>query len=163
MKKINISICFILMLLIPSTIVKPDTLDDVMMIDDLPDLIVTDIIIEEDWWHPLEYLFIAKIKNIGNSPAPKLIETHTIVKRLLFGFFPIGTVFNETYSFNIATNLAPGETFEVELCRGYEIPSGFNIVYCTVNPNHTIEETSYFNNKHSDKFFGFICWKKVRW
>jgi hypothetical protein len=163
MKKIIIGICFILILVLPSTVANLKTLDNVNVIDDLPDLIVKDIYVEEDWWLPLEYIFVAKIQNIGISPAPRFIETRIIVKRLLFGLLPIKTYFNESNTINIGKELAPGETVDVELCRGYEIPIGFNKFYCTVNPNQTIEEAMYSNNNRSEKFFGFIVWYEVRW
>jgi len=160
MKKIIISIFFVLMLLLPSTIAKPYTSNNNKIIEDLPDLIVKDIIME-DGYHPLEWIFWAKIKNIGVSPANRWIETQIIVKKWWYGYNSTIIVINESFNHKLENELEPGETVDLLLCWSSELPTpGFFIFDCTVNPSYTIEETTYSNNKRSEKFYGTqLSWR----
>lgn len=163
MKKILVGICIVLMVFSSSVIAIPSKVNDEefkiqnLINNDLPDLIIEDIVIRTGHF-PGEQDFYCKVKNIGNSPTPDEIEAQIIVIKLIFVIIPISIVFKKSSSHFIGGTLDPGETIELFLLGDDYFPNYFGIYkfYCTVNPNIKFLELQYNNNKYNEKHFVFL-------
>ena len=83
------------------------------------------------------------VNNIGDAPTSGNIEVHLTIKRLIFGIIPYGN-FNANDDFVIQ----PGG---VRIFAFHDIPDPvgiFKFIF-TVNPDKSIEESDYSNNRRT--------------
>ena len=131
--------------------------------EEKPDLIIEDIFL----WpsaYPYEYHFECSIKNIGDSPIWKdEFEIHVKIYWMLFGRIPLLPIFSHTTSVIVDGFLFGELKYNITFASCDSLPKfGSYRFYLTVNPNNTIDESDYDNNKYSEDwkvFFG--QWKEI--
>ncbi|MCU0849730.1 MAG: hypothetical protein MUC80_00455 [Candidatus Thermoplasmatota archaeon] len=130
--------------------------------DDKPDLVIEDIFL----WssnEPDKYVFKYSLRNIGTIPiySFELVINHKI-QWLLFGRIPLFTIDAHTQTGNLGS-LLPGETFNHTFISCDSLPKfGSYRFTLTVNPNKTIDESDYSNNKYSEDWTTFLGqWKPL--
>lgn len=124
-----------------------------------PDLIIEDIVIKPDIFLYLDDIFL-RVKNIGDTKNIEAIEYVVVVKRMLFGLIPI---YVETFKARHVTVIEPGKAKDLFFHNSEYLPLlGFFKLYCTVNPDQTIDEEYFYNNNYDETFLViFKSWKEV--
>ena len=132
-------------------------------IEEKPDFIIDDIFL----WPsntPDEYNFECSVKNIGNSTNEwNNLEINVKIKWMFLGSIPLLSIASYTESHFIQGVIKSGETINLSFASCDRLPIfGSYRFYLTVNPNKTIDESDYDNNKCSEAwkvFFG--QWKEI--
>jgi hypothetical protein len=124
--------------------------------DGLPDWTIDDIYIGMSGHDPgpdYQTLF-CQFRNSGDAPVPE-IYYRVVVKHMRFGIIPISTITTQSYNGYFVPPLPPGKTFTGGLPtdnHGYPL-FGFVRFEVTVNPDHTMAESNYGNNRYNETFF----------
>ena len=114
-----------------------------------PDLIIEDIVFEPDIFLYREDVFL-RVRNIGDTKNIETIEFVVVVFRMLFGLIPIYVETSKTWC---GTVIEPGKAKDLLFENTEYLPTlGFFKLYCTVNPDQTIDEEYYFNNHYTETF-----------
>jgi len=116
-------------------------------IEGKPDLVVTDIY-PQTTCTPMVSGMAIWVVNIGDATATGSVHIHFVVKRLLFGIFPI-PIYRDEESRDVS-ELTPGSRIIMHGPATDKI--GFYQFCCTINPHKSIEESNYNNNYYSVKF-----------
>jgi len=131
--------------------------------EEKPDFVIEDIFL----WPsntPDEYHFECSVKNIGNSTNEwNNLEINVKIKWMFLGSIPLLSIASYTESHFIQGVIKSGETINLSFASCDRLPIfGSYRFYLTVNPNKTIDESDYDNNKCSEAwkvFFG--QWKEI--
>lgn len=120
----------------------------------LPDLIVDDIKMDVGSM-PQDIFFVAKVRNIGDSPSGSWIDTRIRITWMFLGIIPIKQVYARLIP-NVIGNLNPGESqwigrLQIGMISSIQYGS-YSFEY-TVNPDQAIEEYDYLNNDYSEIFY----------
>lgn len=121
--------------------------------DELPDLIVEDIIYYPHDPGSIDYYIEADVKNQGNTTAHGEVTIELKITRLLFRVIPIKVYYHKIDSYKLHDGLEPGETQTKLLTVGYLIPGlfGFYKIYVGINLDKKIDESDYNNNERTEK------------
>jgi hypothetical protein len=131
--------------------------------DDKPDLVIEDIFL----WssnEPGKYEFDYSLQNIGSIPIYFFdLVIHHKIQWLLFGRIPLFTIDAHTQTGNLEV-LIPGKPFNNTFISCDSLPKfGSYRFTLTVNPNKTIDESDYSNNKYSEDWTAFLGqWKPLK-
>jgi len=128
-----------------------------------PDLIIDDIFLWPSSF-PDEYHFECSIRNIGDSPIWKdEFEIHVKIYWMLFGRIPLLPIFSHTTSVIVDGFLFGELKYNITFASCDSLPKfGSYRFYLTVNPNETIDESNYDNNKYSEDWKVFLWdWKEI--
>lgn len=112
-----------------------------------PDLIIEDLLILPGS-HPFQEEFSCLVKNVGDASTPsnKDLDITVTVRWKTFGLLPLIPV-RKFIGGTGGFSLAPGETVDIPFATTNRMPVfGFYKFYCTVNPEHIIDESNYQNN-----------------
>ena len=124
-----------------------------------PDLIISDIYAKNTVQQLFE--FWIQIKNIGWVSVYKQQINITInVKKIVFGSPPVD--FREWHK-TCSGIIDPGEVHNIQLSTSGFKP-GIYIFKSVINPDKTIDEITYINNKRNEIVFSFaLYWFTFRW
>ncbi len=128
-----------------------------------PDLVIDDII----YWpceFPGEYKFKYSLKNIGDTPIYNFdYETYFKIQWMLFGKIPLFTIRAHLES-GYLSRLLPGDIANIDFVTCAGLPRfGVYRFSLIINPNLTIEESNYDNNKFVENWMVFFGeWTNIK-
>jgi len=119
--------------------------------EEKPDLIIEDLLILPGH-HPYEEEFRCRVKNVGDAStlSDKDLDISVTVRWKTFGLLPLIPV-REFIGGTGGSSLAPGEIKDIPFATTYRMPLfGFYTFYCTVDPEHKIDESNNQNNVYTE-------------
>jgi hypothetical protein len=156
MKKSRLSkgLVAVVILILLNLAVQPSVALTQPNIENKPDLVITDIIVEKLEYRNSpwpEFYFYCRVKNIGNTPVEKTIEvTISAFKCVLL--FPIAYV--DTFQGQSKTGkiLKPGETVDIYFANDFDFLNLGVYLFCAkVNTRKIIDESNYDNNYYRER------------
>ena len=135
----------------------------VLASEELPDLVINDIFL----WPsdtPHEYHFECSIINQGNPTNEwNDIEINVKIKWMFLGKIPLLTIASNTGSNHLQGIIGTGERINLSFASCDRLPKfGSYRFILEVNPNETVDESNYDNNKYSEDWKVFLRdWKEI--
>jgi hypothetical protein len=134
--------------------------------EELPDLIIENIVIDEYGHHvPPGQEFYCRITNSGDKEVTAYIVISVHVVRCLFGIFPVFLEREYTGSIINEEGLSPGTSVDIQFAYKYELPEplfGIFLFKAEVDPDNMIAESNDSNNHFTDKFqIFFSMWDYI--
>lgn len=131
--------------------------------DQKPDLVIEDIFLWPSNF-PYEYHFEYSVKNIGDSPIYSfLLKTYIQIRWMIFGSIPLFFIYSKN-RFDSIGGLRPGDIIDIPFASCDSLPKFGSFRFSlTINPDKTIDESNFDNNKLSEDWFVFFGqWKPMK-